>query len=101
MNDFIWLQNWYAAQCNGEWEHQYGIQIDTIDNPGWRLRISLQKTGFESSDFAIEQKGETDWFVCKIHEGIFEAYGGSKNLEDIFAAFRKCVESTQQTKGRD
>ncbi|GHB54781.1 hypothetical protein GCM10010331_48120 [Streptomyces xanthochromogenes] len=29
------LQSWYSAQCNGDWEHEWGIKIDTLDNPGW------------------------------------------------------------------
>jgi hypothetical protein len=35
-NDLIsWLQRWYTAQCDGGWEHHYGITIGTLDNPGW------------------------------------------------------------------
>ncbi|SDZ15114.1 Immunity protein 53 [Micromonospora pattaloongensis] len=22
---WTWLQAWYASQCNGEWEHEYGL----------------------------------------------------------------------------
>jgi hypothetical protein len=29
-----WLMRWYAAHCDGEWEHTYGVVIDTLDNPG-------------------------------------------------------------------
>jgi hypothetical protein len=32
------LQVWYGAQCNGSWEHTYGIKIETLDNPGWMQR---------------------------------------------------------------
>lgn len=38
------LQNWYASQCDGEWEEQYGVKIDTLDNPGWNVRIGLDET---------------------------------------------------------
>jgi hypothetical protein len=24
------LQRWYVGQCNGDWEHQYGVRIDTL-----------------------------------------------------------------------
>jgi len=30
------LQQWYLAQCDGEWEHHSGIDINTI---GWILMI--------------------------------------------------------------
>jgi len=28
------LQEWYLEQCNGDWEHEFGIKIETLDNPG-------------------------------------------------------------------
>jgi hypothetical protein len=28
------LEAWYASRCDGEWEHGYGISIETLDNPG-------------------------------------------------------------------
>jgi hypothetical protein len=31
---FEWLQQWYADHADGEWEHQNGITIATLDNPG-------------------------------------------------------------------
>lgn len=42
-----WLIDWYRSECNGDWEHAYGIQIDTIDNPGWSLKIDLLETSLE------------------------------------------------------
>jgi hypothetical protein len=29
-----WLQDWHAGQCDGDWEHSYGVDIGTLDNPG-------------------------------------------------------------------
>jgi immunity protein 53 of polymorphic toxin system len=40
------FQNWYQAHCNGDWEHHAGVTIDTLDNPGWSVRIHL--TGMSS-----------------------------------------------------
>jgi len=28
---FNLLQDWYLAQCNGDWEHEFGIKIDTLE----------------------------------------------------------------------
>jgi hypothetical protein len=28
------LHRWYAAQCDGDWEHEFGIRLTTPDNPG-------------------------------------------------------------------
>ncbi|MDO7908781.1 Imm53 family immunity protein [Paenibacillus sp. JX-17] len=36
-----WLQEWYASQCDGDWEHSNGIKITSIDNPGWYVEINI------------------------------------------------------------
>jgi len=35
-NELIALQSWCANHCDGDWERQHGIGIDTLDNPDWR-----------------------------------------------------------------
>jgi hypothetical protein len=45
------LQGWYVAQCDGEWEHQHGLSIGTLDNPGWSISIGLTDTGLQSRPF--------------------------------------------------
>ncbi len=53
------LQNWYSSQCDGYWEHSYGIKIETLDNPGWACFIDLLGTNMESFSFEkirIEKK---------------------------------------------
>jgi len=39
-----WLQAWYPVQCDGDWEHEFGVRVETLDNPGWSLRIDLDGT---------------------------------------------------------
>jgi|GEM_PF-3181522 len=39
MNVFTELTNWYQNQCDGDWEHKYGVSIETLDNPGWIVKI--------------------------------------------------------------
>jgi hypothetical protein len=38
------LEEWFVARCNGNWEHGSGISIETLDNPGWRVKIDLRDT---------------------------------------------------------
>jgi len=47
MNALSELQKWYFAQCDGDWEHSYGVRIDTVDNPGWTLEIDLVGTNLD------------------------------------------------------
>ena len=61
------LVSWYSEQCNGLWEHSYGILIDTLDNPGWSVKIDLDETPFQDAVFdPVEvNKSQDDWFFCK------------------------------------
>ncbi len=38
------LEQWYLRQCDGEWEHSFGMRIETIDNPGWVIEVDLAGT---------------------------------------------------------
>lgn len=55
------IQNWYRSNCKGDWEHSFGVQIDTIDNPGWRVKKDLTAIEFESKVFNKQlENGEND-----------------------------------------
>jgi hypothetical protein len=96
MDDLIWLMQWHASQCNGAWEHQNGITIETLDNPGWTLKVSLTDTNLETRPFE-PQKGAYDhptaWWVCKVEKKTFVAAGGPQTLPAIIAAFRNWAET--------
>ena len=34
MNIISKLQDWYFSKCDEDWEHEFGVKIDTLDNPG-------------------------------------------------------------------
>lgn len=41
------ISEWYSRQCNGDWEHEYGIKITTLDNPGWLIEVDIRETEME------------------------------------------------------
>ena len=94
-DDLFWIQNWYQAQCNGDWEHEFGITIETVDNPGWYLTINLTGTHLEDTSFEMvkEEKSEQDWYFCLSKENNFEASCSPCNLNKILHIFRKWAES--------
>ena len=47
MSTLARLEAWYLRQCNGDWEHLYGVTIETLDNPGWSVTIDLTGTKLE------------------------------------------------------
>ncbi|MCT4648099.1 MAG: immunity 53 family protein [Carboxylicivirga sp.] len=89
-----WLNNWYLSNCNGDWEHTYGIKIETIDNPGWKVIIDLSETRFEELklDMSFTEKNDLDWISYGIEDGIFKGYGDPTKLESILSIFRNLVE---------
>lgn len=83
------LQTWYAAQCDEEWEHCYGIKITTMDNPGWSLTAELQETLLADKEFvAFERKdSEGKWIECHVEDNKFIGYAGAHQLEDLISTF--------------
>lgn len=57
------LQEWYLAQCNGDWEHRYKIRIETIDNPGWTISIELAETALADVSFEEFQENYEDELI--------------------------------------
>ncbi len=53
-----WLGSWYLAECNDDWEHSYGVKIDTLDNPGWTISIDIRETNLEGRAFEKVSFGE-------------------------------------------
>jgi hypothetical protein len=83
------LQDWYKAQCDGDWEHEFGIKIETLDNPGWSLRIDLAGTSIERKPFRELRQNiaKNNWIQCWIGENKFQGTGGSSNLIDLVKIF--------------
>lgn len=96
MNSLDALQEWFATQCNGCWEHERGITIDTIDNPGWHVRIELAGTTQEG--LVLKPVGvtrsEDDWYECRVIDEIFEGVGAARNLGDILDVFLSWTKKT-------
>lgn len=91
---FEWLQSWYRSKLDGDWEHQNGIRISTIDNPGWRLTVDIWDTelGERSFDRREEERGKHDWVSAWVEHGKFEACGGPDSLPEMISIFRDWVE---------
>ncbi len=87
------LQAWFSRECDGDWEHSFGVKIETLDNPGWLVTIDLAETDWEDLELArqIEERSETDWLQYEGVERKFVGCGGPGNLEEILLAFFRLV----------
>lgn len=83
------LQRWYASQCDGDWEHEFGIRIETLDNPGWTVEIDLEDTPLDGRAFPrfSDMAPEREWWTCEVSEGKFRASGGPPMLGRMLRAF--------------
>lgn len=91
------LQSWYAAQCDGTWEHGYGVSIGTLDNPGWSVDIDLAGTEVAELDFATvsTEISQDDWQHCCVRDRRFEGHGGPRNLDAILGVFLDWVDANK------
>lgn len=88
---FARLQQWFADQCDGDWEHGFGIQIATLDNPGWRVTIDLAGTALDGRSLATLQLEPSDvsmaWHRIWVSNNQFEGAGDPSKLGLILGTF--------------
>lgn len=83
------VNEWFKSQCNGDWEHDYGITIQTLDNPGWSVDIYLYETELEDKPFKEINiyHSDMDWISCKVENYFFKGMGDVNKLEEILNIF--------------
>ena len=82
------LQNWYKTNCDGDWEHSWGLSIGTIDNPGWSVKIHLEDTCLSNLVYKYStDNGTFDWIDIKVKDQTFEAYCSPEKLIEVLKIF--------------
>ena len=84
------LQDWYLAHCDGSWEHEHGVSIETLDNPGWHFTVELKETELFNRKFdevRFEGREKSDWYVCRVRSHVFEGFCGPLYLGQVIAVF--------------
>jgi hypothetical protein len=105
VDDLEWLEQWYAAQCVGDWAEDRGVKIETLDNPGWLLKVDLRGTDLEGrmADALVHRSGEPPsasngnlggevWMDCSVRGGQFIGAGDPGKLRAILRCFRTWAE---------
>ncbi len=99
IDNLEWLGNWYQRQCNGEWEHRHGVQLEMLEQQGWQLTINLTGTSAENAApqrLSLDSSGGT-WIACSISPERFEGAGDPRRLEQIIGIFRKWVDAQEKS----
>ena len=104
MNTLEEIQNWYKMNCDGDWEHTYGVTIETLDNPGWAVKIELTDTLLEDMEFKAIENGDSEimlsvigdgvyndnvWIKCYKEDSVWTGMGSPDKLEEILKVFLK------------
>ncbi|NLS91358.1 MAG: rhodanese-related sulfurtransferase [Planctomycetaceae bacterium] len=94
MTPFSQVCCWYASQCNGQWEHEYGIKIETLDNPGWSVEIDLAHTDLERAVLEkqlVEVPGRC-WHFAEIRDKKFHGACDPDSLEIVLDIFLRLMD---------
>lgn len=97
-NNFLWLQKWFLSQCDGDWEHEFGITIQTVDNPGWHVAIDLTGTFVEDESFleVRENIDDREGILCLVRNNKFEGFCGPCTFLRVLSIFRNWVEEIEK-----
>lgn len=89
MDELHRLQAWYSSQCDGDWEHEFGIRIETLDNPGWSVEIDLADTEPEGVSYAEvkDLASEREWVHTRVEGTIFHGSAGPAMLTVVLRQF--------------
>ena len=101
-----WLQDWTKSQIDGDWEHELGISISMLDNPGWILSADISNYG----DFLKETKplgrdNDVDWIdfevrvIAKTYVYI-EIFGDISKLNKILYSFKAIIGELEEIEKR-
>ena len=92
-----WLQNWTKSQIDGDWEHELGISISMLDNPGWILSADVSNYGeFLKETRPLGRDNDVDWIdfeirvIAKTYVYI-EIFGDISKLNKILYSFKAII----------
>jgi hypothetical protein len=89
------LQSWYLARANGEWERTRGVTIETLDNSGWMVTIDLIETPLQDRSMPPirQDRSPGDWLVCRVERNQFLGQGDGRKLGAILEIFQNWADA--------
>lgn len=92
-----WIQDWFIQNCDGEWEHSDGIQITSIDTPGWDVEIDISNTSIANIHvpWILNETNTQDWYGVKIGNQKFNASGDPGKLIYLLGLFKEMIQKIE------
>ncbi len=99
--NFASLVDWYSRHCDGDWEHQHGVRLETLDNPGWILTVDLIHTNLQGCLMPELSEGcnpdghpiSPFWIHCFVADNQFKAACDPTQLARLFEEFQRFSDS--------
>lgn len=88
------LMSWYAGNCDGDWEHSYGVKIEAPERGGWELEADLLDTAHATDALPRTESrcSDTDWTAVEIRDGVYRAAGGDCTLLELVSGLTAFIE---------
>ena len=107
-SNFGLFLEWLKSHWNGDWEHSYGFDIGTMDNPGFSITIDLQET--ECADYPPDSRNrdyeaqyQADppaiWYEINRDADKFVAYCSFDAFDVVFGEFMEFVSQSRKDQG--
>ena len=95
--DFRDIIEWYQSHCDDSWEHQYGVRLETLDNPGWRLTVDLIHTDLQGRMMTEVREGiapedhpvSPRWIRCSVTANQFRGACDPTQVARLFEIFHQ------------
>jgi hypothetical protein len=78
-NSFDEVQSWLFSQCDGDYEHSFGVRISTLDKPGWTVWINVEEVPLAGPPFTpvrLEGSDALQWIHTWSEESSEGTLGG-------------------------
>ncbi len=93
--DFRDIIEWYQSHCDDSWEHQYGVRLETLDNPGWQMTVDLIHTDLEGRTLIEVREGIAPgdhpdaplWVHCFVRDNKFQGACDPTQVARLFEVF--------------
>lgn len=89
-----WLEDWYAFNCDGDWEHSYGVTFIMKEHTGWSVAINVSNMIFsetnDSSKIICTPNNDNEQY--QLNDGYFYGDTDSNNLSSLLDVFINTIE---------
>lgn len=99
--DLSKLMDWCSAHWDEDLQHDLGVSIGTLDNPGWILKVKLVGTNLSDVEMPELWEGSDDpsypdaspWISCRIQDREFVGASDLTQLPRLISVFNALIDS--------